>query len=122
MDEDFVASVKLLVPYVLSRDKLVPKRINGMDVTGEDMLKYVKVSTFYGCTLHSAFNTGVTVILKNHSFYLQSYKSCCPDCTRSEIFYPDSPLLCPGILYTPCFFFTLKNSSFKVFILYYYLN
>lgn len=56
MDENFVASVKLLVPYVLSRDKLVPKRINGRDVTGEDMLKYVKVSTFYGCTLHSAFN------------------------------------------------------------------
>lgn len=70
MDEDFVASVKLLVPYVLSRDKLVPKRINDRDVTGEDMLKYVKVSTFYGCTLHSAFNTGVTKILKNHSFYL----------------------------------------------------
>lgn len=62
MDEDFVASVKLLVPYVLSRDKMVPKRINGRDVTGEDMLKYVKVSTFYGCTLQSAFNTGVTVI------------------------------------------------------------
>lgn len=56
MDENFVASVKLLVPYVLSRDKLVPKRINGRDVTGEDMSKYFKVSTFYGCTLHSAFN------------------------------------------------------------------
>lgn len=47
MDENFVASVKMLVPYVLSRDKLVPKRINGRDVTGEDMLKYIKVSTFY---------------------------------------------------------------------------
>lgn len=69
MDEDFVASVKLLVPYVLSRDKMVPKRINGRDVTGKDMLKYVKVSTFYRCTLHSAFNTGVTVILKKTSFY-----------------------------------------------------
>lgn len=68
-----MASVKLLVPYVLSRDKLVPKRINGMDVTGEDMLKYVKVSTFYGCTLHSAFNTGVTVILKNHSPIVRCY-------------------------------------------------
>lgn len=42
MDEEFVESVKQLIPYVLSRDILMSKRINGMDVTGEDMLKYVK--------------------------------------------------------------------------------
>lgn len=47
MDENFVVSVKMLVLYVLFRDKLVLKCINGRDVIGEDMLKYIKVSIFY---------------------------------------------------------------------------
>lgn len=46
MDEDFVEMVKLLVPYILSRDMMMTKRINGMEVTGEDMSKYVRVSAF----------------------------------------------------------------------------
>lgn len=42
MDDDFVESVQLLVPYILSKDRLVTKRINSVDVTGENMLKYIK--------------------------------------------------------------------------------
>lgn len=42
MDDDFVESVQLLVPYILSKDKLVTKRINSVDVTGENMLKYIE--------------------------------------------------------------------------------
>ncbi|XP_065933795.1 atlastin-1 [Magallana gigas] len=42
MDDDFVEMVKLLVPYILSRDMMMTKRINGMEVTGEDMSKYVR--------------------------------------------------------------------------------
>lgn len=55
MDDDFVESVQLLVPYILSKDRLVTKRINSVDVTGENMLKYIKVRTFYInviCLLH----------------------------------------------------------------------
>lgn len=46
MDDDFVEMVKLLVPYILSRDMMMTKRINGMEVTGKDMSKYVRVSAF----------------------------------------------------------------------------
>lgn len=46
MDDDFVEMVKLLVPYILSRDMMMTKRINGMEVIGEDMSKYVRVSAF----------------------------------------------------------------------------
>lgn len=46
MDDDFVEMVKLLVPYILSRDMMMAKRINGMEVTGKDMSKYVRVSAF----------------------------------------------------------------------------
>lgn len=42
MDDDFVEMVKLLVPYILSRDMMMTKRINGMEVIGEDMSKYVR--------------------------------------------------------------------------------
>lgn len=46
MDDDFVEMVKLLVPYILSRDMMMTKRINGMEVTGKHMSKYVRVSAF----------------------------------------------------------------------------
>lgn len=46
MDDDFVEMVKLLVPYILSRDMMMTKRINGMEVTAKDMSKYVRVSAF----------------------------------------------------------------------------
>lgn len=55
MDDEFVENVQLLVPYILSRDGLVIKQINSMDVTGEKMLKYIEVSKFYiniKCLLH----------------------------------------------------------------------
>lgn len=44
MDDDFVKMAKLLVPYILSRDMMVTKRINGMEVTGKEMSNYVRVS------------------------------------------------------------------------------
>lgn len=46
MDDDFVEMVKLLVPYILSRDMMMTKRIIGVEVTGKDMSKYVRVSAF----------------------------------------------------------------------------
>lgn len=42
MDDDFVKMAKLLVPYILSRDMMVTKRINGMEVTGKEMSNYVR--------------------------------------------------------------------------------
>lgn len=40
MDDDFVEMVKLLVPYILSRDMMMTKRINGME---GDRKRHVKV-------------------------------------------------------------------------------
>lgn len=46
MDDDFVEMVKLLVFYILFRDMMMIKCINGVEVIGKDMLKYVRVSVF----------------------------------------------------------------------------
>lgn len=43
MDDEFIESVKLLVPYILSKDNLVIKQIDGVDVTGQTMLDYIEV-------------------------------------------------------------------------------
>lgn len=43
LDDDFVDNVKSLIPYILSKEMLVARQINNMDVTGKYLLKYVKV-------------------------------------------------------------------------------
>eukprot|EP00105_Crassostrea_gigas_P038520 XP_019922668.1 PREDICTED: atlastin-1 isoform X2 [Crassostrea gigas] len=43
LDGDFVENVKLLIPYILSKEMLVARQINNTDVTGQYLLKYVKV-------------------------------------------------------------------------------
>lgn len=43
LDDDFLENVKILVSYILSRDMLIPKRIHNKTVTGEDIVKYIKV-------------------------------------------------------------------------------
>uniref|UniRef100_K1QDH5 Atlastin-1 n=1 Tax=Magallana gigas TaxID=29159 RepID=K1QDH5_MAGGI len=47
LDGDFVENVKLLIPYILSKEMLVARQINNTDVTGQYLLKYVKVGTKY---------------------------------------------------------------------------
>lgn len=42
MDDDFLEFIKLLVPYVVSENKLTTKQMNGEDVKGKDMMVYVK--------------------------------------------------------------------------------
>ncbi|XP_062621079.1 atlastin-1-like [Saccostrea cucullata] len=42
IDEEFIQYVKEFVPYIVSREKLVTKRINSTDVKGEDLLNYIK--------------------------------------------------------------------------------
>lgn len=43
MDDDFLEFIKLLVPYVVSENKLTTKQMNGEDVKGKDMMVYVKI-------------------------------------------------------------------------------
>lgn len=43
LDDDFLENVKVFVSYILSRDMLIPKRIHNKTVTGEDLVKYIKV-------------------------------------------------------------------------------
>lgn len=43
LDDDFVENVKLLISYILSKEMLVARQINNADMTGQYLLKYVKV-------------------------------------------------------------------------------
>lgn len=44
MDDDFVENVKSFVLHILSREMLTAKRIHNKTLTGEDIVKYIKVS------------------------------------------------------------------------------
>ncbi|XP_061197696.1 atlastin-1-like [Saccostrea echinata] len=46
IDEEFIDYVKKLVPYILSKEKLVTKRINSADVKGEDLLNYIEAYVY----------------------------------------------------------------------------
>ena len=43
MDFNFIKYIKDFMPYVMAKDKLVPKTIDNKDVIGKDMLEFVKV-------------------------------------------------------------------------------
>ena len=43
VDPGFIKSVEEFVPSVMSKDRLVTKQIDSIDVTGEKMFEYVKV-------------------------------------------------------------------------------
>lgn len=43
IDEDFLEFVRKLVPYVIPANKVTPKRMNGKNVKGKEMLSYIKV-------------------------------------------------------------------------------
>lgn len=43
IDREFLECVKLLVPYVVSEEKLIAKQMDGKDVKGKDMLVHIKV-------------------------------------------------------------------------------
>lgn len=43
MDDEFIESVEMLVPYILSKDNLVIKQIEGVDMTGQKMMNYIEV-------------------------------------------------------------------------------
>lgn len=42
IDREFLECVKLLVPYVVSEEKLIAKQMDGKDVKGKDMLVHIK--------------------------------------------------------------------------------
>lgn len=44
MDDEFVENVKSFVVHLLSKEMLIAKRIHNKTVTGEDIVKYIKVS------------------------------------------------------------------------------
>ena len=46
MDLNFIKYIKDFMPYVVSKDKLVPKTIDNKDVIGKDMLEFVKVNIY----------------------------------------------------------------------------
>lgn len=43
IDTDFLEIVKKLVPYIISGNKLTPKRMNGKDIKGQEIFAYIKV-------------------------------------------------------------------------------
>lgn len=43
IEEDFLKVVRKLVPYVIPANKVTPKRMNGKNVKGKEMLSYIKV-------------------------------------------------------------------------------
>lgn len=47
LDDDFVDNVKLFVNHILSKEMLIAKRIHDKAVTGEDIVKYIKVSNYF---------------------------------------------------------------------------
>lgn len=62
VDREFLECVKLLVPYVVSEEKLIAKQMNCKDVEGKDMLVHIEVR-FVIYVIINKVNMGIQIAL-----------------------------------------------------------